>query len=199
MNSSNTNALRQQIRQRRRQLPNAAQRYAAQAVARKLARMGAYRNARSVAAYIANDGEISPQAFMRLSLQRGKSVYLPCLTKAKSLLFRSIGATTPLQANRYGIPEPPRSAKTIAAHTFDVVLVPLVAFDHAGRRIGMGGGYYDRTFAFKRRQAGRGPVLIGLAHSCQEVDHLHAEAWDVPLDWIVTEKRVIRGTARRGQ
>ncbi len=122
-------------------------------------------------------------------------MYLPCLQARCRLSFRQVSPRSHLSVNRFGIPEPPRKATTIDAHALDVVIVPLVAFDPAGRRLGMGGGYYDRSFAFKRQFPQRGPVLIGLAHSCQEVAQLTAQAWDVPLDWIVTEKKIMRGDA----
>lgn len=68
--------------------------------------------------------------------------------------------------------------------------LPLVAFDAKGRRLGMGGGFYDRAFAFKNKYKRLGPMLIGLAHSIQEVESLDVEHWDIPLDAIVTEKKV---------
>ena len=71
------------------------------------------------------------------------------------------------------------------------MLVPLVGFDGAGNRLGMGAGYYDRTFAFRHaRRHWRGPRLIGVAYDCQEVDAIDDRAWDVPLDGVVTESGV---------
>ena len=185
------------MRRQRRALSHEAQHRAAQALARRVARLAMFRRARSVALYLANDGEISPSALMRLAFRRGKSVYLPCLKADKSLCFRHVSPRTQLQPNRFGIPEPPRMAQAIDAAALDIVLVPLVAFDRAGRRMGMGGGYYDRTFAFKRQLPTHGPILIGLAHSCQETQRLVSQPWDVPLDWIVTDLSVIRGELRR--
>ena len=75
------------------------------------------------------------------------------------------------------------------ARQLDVVIAPLVAFDESLNRLGMGGGYYDRTFAFRKRaRVLRRPVLIGVAYSFQRVDRLQPENWDVPLDVVITEK-----------
>ena len=105
--------------------------------------------------------------------------------------MRRIGGDR-LVRNRFGIPEPSLRQHRIALPwALDVILVPLVGFDSACRRLGMGGGFYDRTLGFLRhRTHWRRPTLIGLAHECQRVAELEAQPWDVPLDMVVTEKRV---------
>jgi 5-formyltetrahydrofolate cyclo-ligase len=70
--------------------------------------------------------------------------------------------------------------------------MPLVGFDKAGNRLGMGGGFYDRSFAFKQKRHSCQPKLIGLAHSIQQVDNLSVQGWDIPVDNIVTELGVSR-------
>lgn len=101
-------------------------------------------------------------------------------------------AETHLVPNRFGIPEPQQGpAHKLPTHLLDVVLMPLVGFDRAGSRLGMGGGFYDTTFAFKQQNPKGKPLLIGLAHSCQEVDSLQADNWDIPLGAIATEKEVL--------
>jgi 5-formyltetrahydrofolate cyclo-ligase len=93
-----------------------------------------------------------------------------------------------LARNRFGIAEPARDAPTVAPRFLDVVLLPVVAFDAAGTRLGSGAGYYDRCFAYRNaRQSWHAPLLIGVAFACQEVPALARQAWDVPLDAIVTE------------
>jgi 5-formyltetrahydrofolate cyclo-ligase len=94
--------------------------------------------------------------------------------------------------NRYGIPEPSIQEQQLPAWAMQVVLMPLVGFDRTGNRLGMGGGFYDRTFAFKRNRIHARPLLIGLAHSVQEVAALPTESWDMPLDLIATEKELLR-------
>ena len=91
-----------------------------------------------------------------------------------------------LTANRFGIPEPdPKFNKKISAKYLQAVGLPLVAFDHKGNRLGMGGGFYDRTFEFCR-SAGNKPKLFGLAHSCQETKELPTESWDIQLFGIIS-------------
>ena len=101
----------------------------------------------------------------------------------------------------FGIQEP-AGGPIRAARNLDIILTPLVAFDSAGNRIGMGGGYYDRTFAFlKRRTTWRKPKLIGIAFGLQEVDAVPVDTWDVPLDGILTEKGLVlfKSTNHRGE
>lgn len=114
-------------------------------------------------------------------------VHLPVLV-GQAMQFRRWTPGARLTANRYGIPEP-LDGEPCAPQALNWVLLPLVAFSAAGGRLGMGGGYYDRTFGFCLQQpAGSRPPLLGVAYSLQEVDRLPMEAWDVPLDGVVTEQ-----------
>jgi 5-formyltetrahydrofolate cyclo-ligase len=101
-----------------------------------------------------------------------------------------------VHANRYGIPEPELpEAALIEPDAMDVVLVPLLAFDRHGMRLGTGGGYYDRSFAFlQQRERPTRPLLIGIGYAFQEVEMLVAEAWDVRLDFVATEAELIQCT-----
>ncbi len=150
--------------------------------------------ARRVAFYLASRGEIDPFPLMELALKAGKQVYLPALRTRPShgLWFTRYRDGDRLVANRFGIPEPvTHSRRLIMPWSIDLVFVPLVAFDDAGNRLGMGGGYYDRTFAFIRRSRHmHRPRLIGLAHDFQHIDHLASQPWDIPLDAVITERKV---------
>ena len=88
--------------------------------------------------------------------------------------------------NFFGLLEPEPTAPVIAPQDLSCVFMPLVAFDDKGNRLGMGKGYYDRTFAFVNDKSAKGPELIGLAHECQRVENLEAADWDVPLGGIIT-------------
>ena len=100
----------------------------------------------------------------------------------------AVGA--PLRTNRYGIAEPTGTDHR-DARWCDLVLLPLVAFDACGHRLGTGGGYYDRALAFRRlRQSWPGPRLVGLAHSAQELPTISPNPTDVALDAIVTERGI---------
>ena len=95
-----------------------------------------------------------------------------------------------LLKNSYGIPEPLSKGNRPACN-LDIVLMPLVAFDKQGNRLGMGGGYYDKTFAFKRQTLWRKkPILVGLSHHFQQVDELNNDNWDIPLTAIVTNQKI---------
>ena len=120
--------------------------------------------------------------------QTGRSLYLPVIAGAR-LWFSPFAPDTAMADNRFGIPEPRARRRAMPAWALDLVLMPLVAFDDAGNRIGMGGGFYDRTFAYlNHRRHLRRPVLVGAAFSFQHRPRLDARPWDVPLDAVVTDR-----------
>ena len=112
-------------------------------------------------------------------------VYLPVIND-KALVFARYGRSSNWKKNRFGILEPIDSTP-ISGSELDWVFMPLVGFDHKGDRLGMGGGFYDRTFEHKSDKT----KLIGLAHDCQEVNQLPTASWDVPLSGIITPTRYI--------
>lgn len=181
--------LRQIVRARRRALSAGAQRRAAFKLAQRAQRQTWYIRARSLALYMAADGEIDPRMLMRQALAQGKRVYLPQLCGDGSLLFGEYRSGMRLRRNCFGIPEPVLRKK-VSLLELDVVLLPLVAFDARGNRLGMGGGFYDRTFArWQRIHASRAnaPHLIGLAHGFQKMENLASQSWDVPLAGVLTD------------
>lgn len=186
--------LRKTMRQARRALPDAERRRAAESLCRVLLKRPELRKARRIALYLANDGELDPAPLARALWRLGKRLYLPVLHPYAEgrLWFAEYRPDSRMRRNRYGIPEPDlRHAGQLKAQALDVVLTPLVAFDTDGNRLGMGGGYYDRTFAFTQRQgAGRRPLMIGVAHEFQRVERLPAQCWDVRLRAIATPTRL---------
>lgn len=177
------------MRKRRRALTRAQQKHAASRLFRLVATSSLFRFSRRIAFSLANDGEISPHLLLQEAQQRGKQCYLPVLHPVgpARLQFKEWKKGHPLHKNQFGIPEP-RDGKRCAPRALSLVLMPLVAFDATGNRLGMGKGYYDRTFAFLGRSASRRPRLLGLAHECQRVEKLEVESWDLPLDGIVTDE-----------
>lgn len=183
------------MRDRRRALTVAEQHTAALSLANHLLTAPLFWRSRRIAFYVARDGEIDPLPLLYAAASITKRCYLPCLQPAYSganrhlLWFQRYVPGDPLAANRYGIPEPLNDpTERLRPQVLDLVLLPLVAFDRSGHRLGMGGGYYDRTFAFTAsRSAWRRPALIGLAHACQEAAGLPGNAWDIPLDGIATD------------
>lgn len=187
--------IRRAMRQRRRSLSPRQRRLAGQALARALSRSHLFLRARRIACFIAADGEIDTAPVIRAAWHAGKELYLPVLApfNGRRLWFLRYHPDSPMTRNRFGIPEPRlRDNPRLPAHRLDLVLTPLVAFDGAGNRLGMGGGYYDRMFAYRRTRAHwPGPRLLGLAHHCQKVDQLPVAPWDVPLDGIVSDQQII--------
>ncbi len=185
-------ALRRKLRQTRRQLSPAQQRHAARRLYRQLSHHPLFRRARHIALYLPNDGEIDPRLLLRAAQRRGKATYLPVLNPwpRTRMVFQRIEPGERLRRNRFGIFEPViRTARQRRVWALDLLLMPLVGFDGNGGRLGMGGGFYDRSLGYRaRRKKSHKPTLLGLAHECQRVDRLPLESWDVPLLGTVTDR-----------
>lgn len=184
--------LRRELRARRRALSVPRQRQAARQLQQRLRQLPELRRARRIALYWPNDGEIDPRRLAAVALPH-QQLYLPVLQSFPALTLRFVRWTPRrrLAKNRFGIPEPRRGAR-LPAQAMDVILLPLVGFDDHGNRLGMGGGFYDRSLAFLQRQRRPAPLLAGLAHACQRLPRLDAARWDVPLQLVVTDTRTIR-------
>ena len=114
------------------------------------------------------------------------------LTPERALKFAPWKFGDDVIPNGFGIPEP-AGAEQLEPAAMDVVLLPLVAFDRRGNRLGSGAGYYDRSFEFLRERVRPSkPLLVGVAYGFQEVEAMHVQPWDVPLDFIATEGELIR-------
>ena len=186
-------ALRRLLRQKRRDLSPFQQRLAAQRLHRQLAQHPLFRRARHIALYLPNDGEIDPRRLLHAAQKMGKATYLPVLNPwpRTRMVFQRFRPGEPLKANRFGIAEPlfcPAQQRPV--WTLDLLLMPLVGFDEHGGRLGMGGGFYDRSLAYRsRRKKNHKPILLGLAHECQKVDRLPLASWDVDLQATVSDRR----------
>lgn len=184
--------LRRLLRNARRALTPAQQRQAAEGLYRQLAQHPLFRRARHIALYLPNDGEIDPRLLLREAHRRGKHVYLPVLHAwpATRMVFQRFEPGERLRPNRFGIAEPVVERKRQRPiWALDLILLPLVGFDERGGRLGMGGGFYDRSLAYQgRRKAWKKPLLLGLAHECQKVERLNQASWDVPLQGTVSDR-----------
>lgn len=177
--------LRAQLRQRRRDLPAAARIDAAERLATRLLALPFAPQHGRVAGYWAMDGEIALHRW-QLTLPDTVTYCLPILHE-DVLRFAPWRPGQPLRQNRFGIPEPELEiSATFGAADMDLVITPLVGFDAQGGRLGMGGGWYDRSFAFRHDRPAP-PWLVGAAFSVQQVDALPVASWDVPVDAICTE------------
>ncbi|MGB5440176.1 MAG: 5-formyltetrahydrofolate cyclo-ligase [Gammaproteobacteria bacterium] len=188
------NQLRQAIRRQRRAITLREACRCAEQLAQRISAARITANSRHIAAYLATDGEIDPMPLIQRLWQLGKRIYLPVLAPfAKNTLwFARFEQGEHLVFNRYGIPEPERR-RLIKPRDLDLVFTPLVAFDRNGHRLGMGAGYYDRSFAFLgNRTRLYKPKLVGLAYEFQKQAALDVNSWDIPLDAIVTENTIYR-------
>lgn len=182
----NLRRLRHVLRQRRLHIPPDQARTHARQAARFALRP--LLRCRRIALYLANDGELNPQPLCDRLWRMRKSVFLPALAPGRQhrMYFLPYAPDTRMRLNRYRIAEPrlPRARASMIG-ALDCILLPLVGFDATGRRLGMGGGYYDRALA---QPTWRRPYLVGYAHACQEVPRLPERSWDIPLDGVVTER-----------
>ncbi|MFA5529724.1 MAG: 5-formyltetrahydrofolate cyclo-ligase [Thiohalomonadaceae bacterium] len=183
--------IRRAMRTRRRALDLHERRAMDAALAARLACHPWFLRSRHIALYLPNDGEVDLNPLFRRAMALGKRCYLPVLSPAfhNRLWFAPYTPATPLALNTFRIPEP-----VVGWHdmrpvwTIDLVLTPLVAFDAHGNRLGMGGGFYDRTLAYlARRAVWRKPRLLGVAYRFQEHERLPHQPWDIPLDGVVTD------------
>lgn len=181
--------IRQQIRQRRRALtPEQQTQFALQAADRMMAYTPVLL-AHTVAVFLSFDGELDTRALIDQLWRAGKRVYLPVLHPFSpgNLLFLHYHPSSDLVVNRLKIREPKLDVRDVLPLSqLDVLVTPLVAFDAAGQRLGMGGGFYDRTLQ-NWRQHRLQPV--GYAHDCQQVDALPTEQWDIPLPAVITPSK----------
>ena len=182
--------VRAAMRQRRQALSAGERMQAAEAISHHLLASLLFDLTGYVAGYWAMGGEL-PLHVLQMRLREGQVWCLPCVRPDNSLRFAPWRPGDPLVGNRYGIPEPELDpASQLTAADMAVILLPLVAFTAGGARLGMGGGYYDRSLPLRLTQPAP-PVLIGVGYGFQQVDRLPREAWDVPLDAVVTEAGLI--------
>ncbi len=185
--------LRRMLRKARRELSPSQQRKAAHGLYRQLAQQPLFRRAKHISLYLPTDGEIDPRLLLRAAQRRGKATYLPVLSAwpRTKMVFQRVRPGEKLRPNRFRILEPRVNiGQQRKVWALDLVLLPLVGFDDAGGRLGMGGGFYDRSLAYlARRQSWRKPTLLGLAHECQKVEKLTQASWDVPLAGTVTDRQ----------
>lgn len=182
--------IRQQVRHLRRAMTDEQQAQAAEQLAELALNYAPVTAARNIALFLSVDGELNTRPLIARLWHLKKAVYLPVLHPFSpgNLLFLRYSPDTPLIPNKLRIPEPPLDIRQlITLDQLDLMLVPLVAFDQYGQRLGMGGGFYDRTLHNWRQH---GFLPVGLAHDCQQVDSLPVAEWDVPLPAVMTPSKL---------
>jgi 5-formyltetrahydrofolate cyclo-ligase len=190
-------SLRLHLRKARRALSSSARRQNNLRITHILSRLLLVQRSRRVAVYLSEDGEVDLMLLQGWLTEKNRLMALPVLRNGpvRRLWFCEFQPTARLRPNRFGIDEPDsRRYPPISLRNLDIVLMPLVGFDDQLHRMGMGGGYYDRTFGVLREKwRWRRPKLIGVAYECQRVDELDQQPWDVPMDLVVTELGIYRG------
>lgn len=199
--------LRRQFREQRRQLSDIEQRQASIALRKRLLTSNILLGAQTIACYCSDDGEIDLTPTISTLISHKRKIALPFINFSGAMHFKRFTKTSRLTAGRFNILHPDKPALNVAPLAIDLILVPLVAFDSQGHRLGRGGGFYDRYLAqFDRArrynlsgcaEAVSRPKVVGVAHSLQQHPELPIEPWDIPMDAVVTDTAVcyFRGKA----
>lgn len=192
MSESLRSVLRRDIKARRAALAPPARIAAAESLVEQLDALAEWHTDQRIAGYWSTAGEVLLHRAAAACARRGATWLLPRID-GRMLRFAPWRMGEPIEANRFGIPEPAIAlADCLAPAAVELVLLPLLAFDRRGNRLGTGGGYYDRSFAFLREgERPREPLLVGIGYAWQEVEALASEAWDVRLDFICTDRELI--------
>lgn len=179
-NNKQTN-LRKKLRKKRQLLSKQQQRHNARSVLYKCQKQAIFRLSYRIGLYVAFDGELDTKLIIDFLIKQGKQVFIPVIAKDK---FYFSTLTNSYHSNRFGIVEP-IVKKPYHPKKLNLILAPLVGFDKHGNRLGMGAGFYDKSLAFSRKQSlFKVPKIYGLAHSCQLVDNIDANEWDVKMQII---------------
>jgi 5-formyltetrahydrofolate cyclo-ligase len=190
----NKSTLRRQLRAARSAIRPDQRRIAGRNATRLALRAGLLLRARRIGFYLPHNAEFDVTPLLNQALWMNRGCYLPVIPRrqAQPMRFGLVHDRHIMLANRYGIHEP-QDLRPLRARQLDLLLVPLVGFDDAGYRLGMGGGYYDATLAYLgRRRHWKKPFLVGIGYECQRVAQLPHDPWDRPLDAVLTEKRYRR-------
>jgi 5-formyltetrahydrofolate cyclo-ligase len=179
--------IRREAIRRRKELDASTRDEASTVIAHKLTSRGFFRRARTIGCYLSIDAEVDTTEIILRALAMKKRIFAPVIEKSLRMCFKEVSANCDVLPNRFGIMEPSSGAR-MSAHKLDIVVTPCVAFDAMGNRVGMGGGYFDRTFSFQQnRQSYFRPKLIGVAFDCQKVEKITANPWDIRVFCTVTE------------
>lgn len=184
--------LRKHLRKQRLALTKRERNYHASQAYRQLSKLGKYQKGTKVGLFLDAFGEMPTQPIANWAKKQGFELYLPVVTHAnKPLKFVKISQYT-LKNNRLirhklGMQQP-AYGKMVMAKQLDVLFMPLVALDKQGNRMGMGGGFYDKTLAKCKNK----PVKIGWAYDFQCVEHLTTNYWDISLDMVVLPSNFLR-------
>jgi 5-formyltetrahydrofolate cyclo-ligase len=186
----NKKNIRKHFQEIRRQISAKERINAAEMVVEHLTHSPLFKQSQHIACYMHVHHELATQGIIEAIWHAKKYCYLPILNEDKSLTFVLYQKGDALKLNQYAIPEPKKVTQWLGPETLDLILMPLVAFDKRGNRIGTGGGYYDRTLAHVDFSKQHKPYIVGLAYAAQQADELPHESWDISLDAVLTENGI---------
>lgn len=182
------NTLRLHFQALRDRLSSSQRAAAAKKIGEHLVAMPVYRSATYLFIYAAYRSEVATKAIIAAAIQGGKRVAVPRLTDKKGIMEAvPIAAVHLLQPGTFNIPEPPATLKATDDLQFDLILIPGLAFDKYGHRLGYGGGYYDRFLA----QPNCTGYRLGVGYAAQLTDRLPVASYDQPLDGLLTENGLL--------
>lgn len=185
--SQATYSLRQSLQLQRRSISQKEREHFDYCIHQNLIKSGVLLRSNRIAGYFSNNGEPAVDLLMQICGERNLAFYLPVINK-RILRFCLYKWGDDLQNNVFNIPQP-ANQHSLPSQFLSTILMPLVGFDSQGNRLGMGGGYYDRSLSFTLASScKKKPLLIGIAYSCQQVKNIIRQNWDVSLDAVITEK-----------
>jgi 5-formyltetrahydrofolate cyclo-ligase len=180
--------LRKQLRAQRRSLSAADHGHRSRLAANAVAALPMFRAGKRIAIYLPFDRETDTAALIRAARRRGVRLYVPVIVDRRHARIRFYPLDGATRRGVFGIAVPSSLTRPVSPRWLNLIVVPLVGVDTGGRRLGMGGGFYDRALAFRReRRHWKGPRLVGLGFDCQRADTVFADPWDVRLDSLATE------------
>ncbi len=179
--------LRKEIKEKRKKLSKEEQRKKGKEIKKRLFDLKEYKDAKTVLFYVSYNGEVFTHNMIKEAMINKKVIVPISNKKDKSLILSELKNWDDLKLGSYGILEPRKDKiNEVSIDEIDLIIVPGIAFDEKGNRIGHGKGYYDRLL--QKSNA----VKIGIAYELQIVDKVPTEENDIPVDIIITEKRTIK-------
>ena len=181
--------IRQKALSKRRALGHDKNMHASTLITRAIINSNYYKKAKTIGCYLSMKDEVNTALIIKEIEKTNKLLFLPKIQADGTINFIQINKDSNYSTNRYGIKEP-ADDKDQDIEKIDLIIMPLVAFDSIGNRIGMGGGYYDKKFQYLLQNNNK-PSLIGIAFDCQYYKKIQSDIWDVSLDHVFTESGCI--------
>ncbi|AEE97348.1 5-formyltetrahydrofolate cyclo-ligase [Mahella australiensis] len=183
--------IRQAVLEKRSRLTPLEAAQKSEAICRAVVATRTFVSARFIMAYIDARNEVQTECIIRQAWAEGKRLAVPvCIPQTHTLLVSELTSFEELRDGFYGIKEPMEEyMRPASPEQLDIIIVPAVAYDRRGYRIGYGGGYYDRFLSSLDKDI----VTIGIAFDIQIVGEVPVQPFDIPVDMVITESGIIKG------